>query len=69
MRDATVRIDTTATKAPRALIVEQTTRLVELFRGSARANELDVVDIVDWMLATGARIGEAVSLRTAETAG
>ena len=58
-----------AKKAPRALTVDDTARLVELFRGSARANELDVVDIVDWMLATGARVGEAVALRTGETAG
>ncbi|GAA4740572.1 site-specific integrase [Modestobacter marinus] len=69
VRDATVRIDTTAKKAPRALTVDQTARLVELFRGSARANDLDLPDIVDWMLATGARIGEAVALRTGETAG
>src|SRR3954454_1348278 len=50
VRDATVRIDTTAKKAPRALTAEQTTRLVELFRTSPRAAELDLADIVDWML-------------------
>src|SRR3954453_1151244 len=69
VRDATVRIDTTAKKAPRALSAEQTIRLVELFHASPRAAEMDLADIVDWMLATGARIGEAVALRTGETAG
>ncbi|WP_222193292.1 site-specific integrase [Modestobacter italicus] len=69
VRDATVRIDTTAKKAPRALTVEQTTRLVELLHASPRAAELDLADLVDWMLATGARIGEAVALRMGETAG
>jgi hypothetical protein len=69
VRDATVRIDTTAKKAPRALTAEQTTRLVELFHASPRAAELDLADSVDWILATGARIGEAVALRTGKIAG
>jgi integrase len=69
VRDAASRLNSSAKKAPRALTVAETERLVELFRGSARAAELDLADIVDWMLATGARIGEAVALRTGETGG
>ena len=69
VRDAATRMNTSAKKAPRALTVADTERLVELFRTSPRAAELDLADIVDWMLATGARIGEAVALRIGETAG
>src|SRR5215211_7714380 len=69
VRDATVRIDTTAKKSPRALTAEQTTRLVELFHASPRAAELDLADIVDWMLATGARIGEALALSAGPAGG
>lgn len=69
VRDASVRLDTSAKKAPRALTAAQTTRLVELFRASPRAADLDLADLVDWMLATGARLGEALALRTGETGG
>jgi integrase len=69
VRDASARLNTRAKKAPRALTVEDTARLVELFRGSARASELDVADLVDWMLATGARIGEAVALSAGQAGG
>jgi integrase len=69
VRDAATRLNTSAKKAPRALTVQQTGRLVELFHSSPRAAELDLADLVDWMLATGARIGEALALRTGETAG
>ena len=41
----------------------KTGRLIELFRTSERAAELDLPDLVDWMLATGCRIGEALALR------
>ncbi len=50
-------------RAPRALTAAETGRLVELFRTSDRAAELDLPDLVDWMLATGCRIGEALALR------
>lgn len=69
VRDAGARLNTTAKKAPRALSVEDTGRLVELFHSSPRAAELDVPDLVDWMLATGARIGEALALRTGKADG
>lgn len=50
-------------RAPRALTEDETVRLTDLLRTSDRAIELDLVDIVDWMLATGCRIGEALALR------
>jgi integrase len=62
VRDSTAKISTSK-RAPRALTVEETSRLVELFRSSDRAAELDLPDLVDWMLATGCRIGEALALR------
>jgi integrase len=62
VRDATAKIST-GKRAPRALTAAETGRLVELFRTSDRAVEIDLPDIVDWMLATGCRIGEALALR------
>ena len=62
VRDSTAKISA-AKRAPRALTVEETSRLVELLRSSDRAAELDLPDLVDWMLATGCRIGEALALR------
>ena len=62
VRDATAKIST-GKRAPRALTAAETGRLVELFRISDRAAELDLPDLVDWMLATGCRIGEALALR------
>jgi integrase len=62
VRDSAAKIST-GKRAPRALTVEETSRLVELFRCSDRAAELDLSDLVDWMLATGCRIGEALALR------
>jgi integrase len=63
VRDAPARLNTAAKKAPRALTRTETGQLVELFRGSSRAIELDLPDLVVWMLATGCRIGEALALR------
>ncbi|TFV79430.1 site-specific integrase [Blastococcus sp. CT_GayMR19] len=62
VRDATAKIST-GKRAPRALTAAETGRLVELFRTSDRAAQLDLPDLVDWMLATGCRIGEALALR------
>src|SRR4051812_43341243 len=69
VRDAATRLNTSAKKAPRALTVEQTGRLVELFHSSPRAAELDLADVVDWMLATGARIGEVLALSAGQAGG
>jgi integrase len=62
VRDSSAKISA-GKRAPRALTVKETSRLVELFRSSDRAAELDLPDLVDWMLATGCRIGEALALR------
>ena len=62
VRDSTAKIST-GKRAPRALTAAETGRLIELFRTSDRAVEIDLPDIVDWMLATGCRIGEALALR------
>jgi integrase len=62
VRDSTAKIST-GKRAPRALTVDKTFRLVELFRSSDRAADLDLPDLVDWMLATGCRIGEVLALR------
>lgn len=62
VRDASAKITMTR-KAPRALTVSETERLRCLLRDSPRACELDMPDLVDWMLATGCRIGEALALR------
>jgi integrase len=62
VRDSVARISV-AKKAPRALTVDETNQLMGLLRASAHATELDIPDLVDWMLATGCRIGEALALR------
>ncbi|MCO7221707.1 tyrosine-type recombinase/integrase [Klenkia sp. PcliD-1-E] len=63
VRDAGVRVIRTTKKAPRALTVAETGRLVDYLATSERGIALDLPDVVDWMLATGARIGEALALR------
>jgi integrase len=62
VRDSNAKI-TASKRAPRALTAAEMSRLRELFRSSDRANGLDLPDLVDWMLATGCRIGEALALR------
>jgi integrase len=62
VRDSVARISV-GRKAPRALTPGETTQLIALFASSPRAAELDLVDVVDWMLATGCRIGEALATR------
>jgi integrase len=62
VRDARPRISS-AKRAPRALTRDEEIRLVSLFHGSDRAAALDLADLVDWMLATGCRIGEALGAR------
>jgi integrase len=63
VRDSGSRLRSTAPRAPRALTAEETQRLVGLFRSTDRAIALDLPDLVDWMLATGCRIGEALATR------
>jgi integrase len=62
VRDSNAKISSDK-RAPRALRPAEASRLVELFRTSDRAAVLDLPDLVDWMLATGCRIGEALALR------
>jgi integrase len=50
-------------KSPRALTPEETSTLTGWLHANQRAGSLDIPDLVDWMLATGCRIGEALALR------
>ncbi|MDQ6851585.1 MAG: tyrosine-type recombinase/integrase [Actinomycetota bacterium] len=62
VRDSSARISV-GKKSPRALTRDETTTLTEWLRTNERAVALDMPDLVDWMLATGCRIGEALALR------
>lgn len=62
VRDSSARISVDK-KSPRALTPEETNTLVVWLRANERAVALDVPDLVDWMLATGCRIGEGLALR------
>jgi integrase len=52
-------------KDVRALTPDETDRLCDGLRALDRAAELDLPDLVEWMLATGCRIGEACAARDA----
>lgn len=67
VRDSGARLPVSR-KPPRALSQADTDRLTHLLRTSERADEVDLADIVDWMLATGCRIGEALALRETRNA-
>lgn len=58
----------TSSKTPRALTVDETLQLVQLLCENEHAIELDLPDVVDWTLATGSRIGEALATRMDQTA-
>lgn len=62
VRDSSARISHRR-KVPRALTVSETSQLRAMLAASPRANDLDLWDLVDWMLATGCRIGEALAAR------
>lgn len=62
VRESSARISVGKT-SPRALTPGETASLTALLRASERARSLDIPDLVDWMLATGCRIGEALALR------
>ena len=66
VRDSGVRIPVERKRA-RALTAEQTSQLRQLFAGSDRALELDLPALLDWMLWTGCRIGEALATRHERT--
>ena len=63
VRDSTARISVRR-KVPRALSVPETAQLRATLAASDRAQELDLCDLVDWMLATGCRLGEALAARS-----
>jgi integrase len=48
--------------SPKALTPEEELVLLERLRGCSRAHDLDLVDLVELMLATGFRIGETLAL-------
>jgi integrase len=62
VRHSSVRISV-AKKSPRALTRDETATLTGWLHADHRAQALDIPDLVDWMLATGCRIGEALALR------
>jgi integrase len=62
VRDSVAKISSRK-KSPRALTADEVTTLVRWMRTNNRAVALDLPDLVDWMLATGSRIGEALALR------
>ena len=62
VRDSSTRISV-GKKSPRALTPEETSTLTAWWRANERAVAVDVPDLVDRMLATGCRIGEALALR------
>lgn len=49
--------------ATRALSPDETAQLVDALRASELALRLDLPDLVEWMLYTGCRIGEALAVR------
>lgn len=50
-------------KTVRALAPDETDDLCDRLRASQRATDLDLPDLVEWMLGTGCRIGEACAAR------
>lgn len=63
VRDAAPIARSTTSRTPRALAVEETSRLGRLLRVDRRAVDLDLPDLVDCMLMTGVRLGEACAIR------
>ena len=53
-------------KIVRALMPDETEELVKKVRADTEAQRLDLVDLVEFMLGTGVRIGEACALRVAQ---
>ena len=53
----------TPRKPPAALTPDQADQLVDQLRGDQRAVNLDLPDLAEWMLGTGARIGETLAAR------
>ena len=57
------RLETPRKQAPRALTVKEHATLLDLVAADSKAHELDLVDLVEFLSATGVRLGEAQALR------
>lgn len=64
LRDA-ISISRERREPVRALTTDEMTVMTDLLRSDPRAVAWDVPDLVDWMLGTGVRIGEALATRAA----
>lgn len=63
LRDVEKLTRTETKKKPKALTIAQVNELRTLLPALIRAGDLDVVDLVDFMLMTGCRVGEALACR------
>ena len=63
VRDAAPISQPFDTRSPRALTIDETTALRAGLRADERAVALDLPDLVDCMLMTGVRLGEACAIR------
>lgn len=59
----TSKITSNGRKRPRALTRDEEDQVRDVPRSSQRALDLDLPDLIDWMLGTGMRIGEACAIR------
>jgi integrase len=59
----TMRAGRKSSGGPRALTVAEVEELTDALRSNERAVNWDLPDLVEWMLYTGCRIGEALALR------
>lgn len=57
------RLETPRKPAPRALTVSEHATLLDLVAADTKAIELDLVDLVEFLSATGVRLGEASAVR------
>ena len=57
------RLETPRKQAPRALTVAEHATLLDRVAADAKAIELDLVDLVEFLSATGVRLGEASAVR------
>ncbi|WP_166392081.1 site-specific integrase [Nocardioides ochotonae] len=58
------RLEAPRRQAPRALSVAEHAELLDRVAADRKARELDLVDLIEFLSATGARIGEASAVRT-----
>lgn len=63
VRDAGRGLERDRAPMARALTLDEQWRVMDAPRSDPRAVELDIPDLVDWMLGTGMRVGEALAVR------